>query len=292
MNISELEGRVLGKTITYPQEYSPDILVAIPRKWNREIYELDDDELPFVGVDAWHAYELSFLTEKGLPVAGLLKIVVDAKSACIVESKSLKLYLNSYNMSRFGATKPEGIVLVKECIAADLSTLINSEVQVQYFEGKTLGAPLFEDFDNLDNRPELEMMSFDTFNETPDLLQVATENNAVKWTSELLRSNCKVTNQPDWGTVYVSMAGEQMPEALSFIEYLVSVRNENHFHEEICEMIFKRLYDRFTPDSLMVACIYTRRGGIDICPIRAMHVSDIPEAFTNVDILMQKTLRQ
>ena len=114
----------------------------------------------------------------------------------------------------------------------------------------------------------------------------------LKVRSNLLRSNCRVTNQPDWGDVFISIKGEDIPSAESLAKYIVSHRTVSHFHEEICEMIYAHLSERFKPTDLMVACLYTRRGGIDINPIRASHNYLIPEFFTNPEYTIRKTLRQ
>ena len=134
MMVEDLESKVLGQRISHPTTYDSSILVAIPRKFNRTDYKIDDDALPFVGNDIWHAYELSFLTEKGLPVAGVLKLIIPCSSPCLVESKSLKLYLNSFNMSRYGSSKAEGLELVLACIRKDLSELLSCTVEVSFID--------------------------------------------------------------------------------------------------------------------------------------------------------------
>jgi 7-cyano-7-deazaguanine reductase len=286
------EATFLGKQVNYPQHYAPEMLVAVPRFLNREQYQLLETDLPFVGFDAWHAYELSFLTERGLPVTGLLKFVYPATNPSLVESKSLKLYLNSFNMGRFGQTLAEGLEMVLATIKKDLSSLLQTDVQVSFFD--TYPDPVLFDFDAyelLEKQPEVETLHFQHYSETPELLQTSKPGN-LKACTHLLRSNCKITHQPDWGSAYIHLRGKTTPDKYSLLQYLVSIRNENHFHEEICEMIYKRLWDTYQPDELAVTCIYTRRGGIDICPSRASHPQLLPIHLGNNQTLTFKLLRQ
>nr|WP_321410702.1 NADPH-dependent 7-cyano-7-deazaguanine reductase QueF [uncultured Carboxylicivirga sp.] len=286
------EDKFLGKQVTYPQHYAPEMLLAVPRQLNREQYGLQENNLPFVGLDVWHAYELSFLTEKGLPVTGLLKLVYPSDNEFLVESKSLKLYLNSFNMERYGSYPKEGIKLVTDIIKKDLDKTLKTKVQVSFFDKIETNSPFdFTAYQVLEDEPIASEISFDHFNEAPELLKY-TSNTNLKVGSHLLRSNCKITNQPDWGSAYIYLKGEQTPDKMSLLQYLVSIRNENHFHEEICEMIYTRLWNLFKPEELMVACIYTRRGGIDICPVRANRSSLLKLELTNPEVLSLKLLRQ
>jgi len=288
-----LEDRFLGKQVDYPQQYAPEMLVAVPRHFNREQYELSEDQLPFVGFDIWHAYELSFLTKKGLPVTGLLKIVYKATNKSIVESKSLKLYLNSFNMHRFGDTAEQGLQQVLSTIEKDLNQLLETVIQLGFFkQGDDVQGFDFGEYTILENTAGIDSIEFEQFNETPALLIPSNQSGELKVASHLLRSNCKITNQPDWGSVYIYMNGKQLPDTSSLLKYLVSIRNENHFHEEICEMTYKRLWDAFLPDELAVSCIYTRRGGIDICPVRVSHEHLLPKHLTTSSVLSEKLLRQ
>lgn len=290
-----IEGKLLGKQVSYPQKYAPEILVAVPRSINREMYNLNDHALPFIGVDVWHGWELSFLTQMGLPVAGVLKLVYPANSTFLVESKSLKLYLNAFNMERYGSTPKEGIAEVLSVIKNDLSQLLNCEIQASLFLNSPDVAPYdFGAFTLLEDKNLIETINFTDFTEKPEILlsHSTQKSGSMNVATHLLRSNCKITHQPDWGSAFIYIKSNHLPEETSLLKYLVSIRNENHFHEEICEMIYKRLYDIFTPDELMVTCIYTRRGGIDICPVRASHPHLIPDYLSNTDVLSRKLLRQ
>ena len=287
------EGKYLGKQVDYPQQYAPEMLLAVPRHINREQYDLVADKLPFIGYDIWHAYELSFLTNQGLPVTGLLKVVYPATNPNIVESKSFKLYLNSFNMHRCGNTAKEGLVAVSETIKHDLSRLLETEVQAGFFRKAESNPPNdFSDYLILEENAFVDNLSFNHFTEMPQLLAASQAGGSIKIGSHLLRSNCKITHQPDWGSVFIHIEGNKLPSRESLLQYLVSIRNENHFHEEICEMIYKRLQDIFRPEALAVTCLYTRRGGIDICPTRASHQSLLPQYLTNPQLLSSKLLRQ
>ncbi len=292
--MNPIEGKVLGKQISHPREYAPEILVAVPRNLNREQYYIDDNNLPFVGFDAWHAYELGFLTQKGLPVAGILKLVYTCDNEFLVESKSLKLYLNSFNMGRYGQNREEGIQFVTETIQADLSKLLKVKVEAVFHENYSQSVFDFQDFKLLEELPEADLVHFDTYNEDENLLQstVSEQFHEYKLASNLLRSNCKITHQPDWGSAYIHIKTKHQINGISLLKYLVSIRDENHFHEEICEMLYKRLSDYFEPEVLMVSCLYTRRGGIDICPVRANRKEYLPHHIIQSKVLTSQAFRQ
>jgi 7-cyano-7-deazaguanine reductase len=288
-----IEATHLGKKSSYPQHYDPSVLVAVPRILNREQYGIANDYLPFVGVDVWHAYEFGFLTGKGLPVVGLLKIVCPINNEFLVESKSLKLYLNSFNMDRYGETRKEGILAVTDAIKKDLSVLLKCEVLVNYFDHFVKESESdFDDFTILEETIDFDDLQCDRFEEDPGLLTISNVEGEIRWGTHLLRSNCKITHQPDWGSLFIKMNGKKLPTAESFLKYIVSLRNENHFHEEICEMVFKRVADRFQPSKLMVTCLYTRRGGIDICPVRSIQSNDLPENLVSIHSFSKKSFRQ
>ncbi|MBN1926206.1 MAG: NADPH-dependent 7-cyano-7-deazaguanine reductase QueF [Prolixibacteraceae bacterium] len=283
----------LGKSSSYPKKYDPSVLVAVPRYLNREHLEIKENDLPFSGVDVWHAYEFSFLTKNGLPVVGILKLIYPATSQYLVESKSLKLYLNSFNMERFGFDPEEGISEVSGIIAADLSKLLLCDVRIKVFDHTCKeNATGFEEYTIIEDSLSTENLLCNVYNENPELLAETGMPDEIKWGSHLLRSNCKITFQPDWGSVYLHMKGQKLPAPESFLRYIVSLRNENHFHEEICETIFKRLSDRFQPDYLLVTCLYTRRGGVDICPVRIKPSETLPLRLCSPEILTMPTFRR
>lgn len=289
------EDKLLGKQIEYPKSYCPDILVGVPRVTNREIYGIDEPESLFCGYDSWHAYEAGFLLNNGMPVIGVLKIVYPANSVSIVESKSLKLYLGSFSMCARGNTLEEAIPQFTGTIKNDLSLLLGVETQVCFFAKTPETTPFdFNDYQTLEDIVSPENIRFSVYQENPELLTDNRVNTPgeLKICSHLLKSNCKITNQPDWGSVYIHIKADILPASAALLKYIVSLRNENHFHEEICEMMFKRLTDLFHPDRLSVCCLYTRRGGIDICPVRASQPKFLPKFLPRPDVLTQKSFRQ
>ena len=294
--VVDIASKHLGKVggDGYKDTYAPELLVKVPRYLNREGYGLTNKD--FVGVDTWNCYEVSAITKKGLPVAGMLKIVCPSDSQYHVESKSIKLYLNSFNMTRLGDTSVECILEIEKRVKADLDKLLETNTTVSFYTGDDDGKALsFEGYQDLADIADLDQIDFTAFSSDASQLEtesIVEEAKEVKLRSNLLRSNCRVTNQPDWGDVFIFMQGSKLPTADSLAKYIVSHRTVSHFHEEICEMIFAHLTERFEPEQLMVSCLYTRRGGIDINPIRATHSYLIPEFFTSTDFTIRKTLRQ
>lgn len=287
-----IEGKVLGKSVSYPNQYTPSLLVAVPRHLNREQYHIEELSLPFTGFDAWHTYEIGFLTQKGLPVTGVIKFVYPCNNSYLVESKSLKLYLNSFNMEKRGTTPEEGIKIVTTQIKADLEQLLQTEIAIHFFTKEQDGGFDFASYPLLEETPGMDNVEFNSFTEDASLLTTTSQSGTLRIATHLLRSNCKITHQPDWGSAFIHIKSTRLPDVKSLMQYLVSFRNENHFHEEICEMIYKRLWDILQPEELAVTCIYTRRGGIDICPARASHRHLLPRILGNQTVLSHKLHRQ
>ncbi len=295
--VTEIAGKHLGKVggDGYRDQYDPGLLVGIPRKLNREAYGIDDNNLPFFGYDVWNAYEVSVLTHRGLPVSGMMKIVCPASSITHVESKSIKLYLNSYNMTRMGDTAAQAMSIFEARVAKDLTLLLGRSVNVKMFTDEASESFCFTGFTKLQYLTDLDAIEFDNYYSDSDSLKTFNtyeSGKEIKIQSDLLRSNCRVTNQPDWGDIFIHMVGKNVPEYDSIAEYIVSHRKVSHFHEEINEMVFTHLMKAYEPDELMVSCLYTRRGGLDINPIRATSQEMIPRAFFDSSIRLKKTLRQ
>lgn len=308
-DIEEIASKVLGKTsdgktmMRYetPDAIDPSLLVGIPRYLNREDYGIKEDALPFFGIDAWNGYEFSCLLNNGFPVSGWLKWCYRSDSKNIVESKSIKLYLNSFNMAKMGATVIEAVLAVEERIHHDLAAILgveNSEqvqVKLHLTEDAGYANPMAGTFLQLEDEVEVENISFNQYSEDPNILvQVHLPDvQTMRFQSKSLRSNCRVTNQPDWGDIYIHVKGRKRVTSESLLQYIVSMRKENHFHEEICECVYKRLWDMLEPQELMVACLYTRRGGIDINPVRASNTNLLlKQPVTWVQVPSRKTQRQ
>ena len=280
----------LGKVSQYKSTYDKTLLVREPRQNNRTYLDIQDNNLPFVGFDTWNAYECSFLLNNGCPVTGITKLNYPSNSKYIVESKSIKLYFNSFNMQKMGGNIRDAIDQFTKTVSADLSDLLQTDVKVGFipssiYDKTEVSAHDYYDksqFQTLeDSIPEttLYKLNFDTYQETPALLDSGNHmevpdggNVGQYFHSALLKSNCRVTSQPDWGDVFIYINTNQHVDKTSLLRYIVSFRGECHFHEEICECVYKRLHDKFEPQALFVMCLYARRGGIDINPVRASNV--------------------
>lgn len=262
-----VEGKLLGQRVAAPKTYTPSILVAVPRIENRIAYGITDAD--FSGHDRWNCYECSFLYANGAPHYLGVVIAYSSKSWAIVESKSLKLYLNSFNMTNMGPTLSIAKQNFIDTIKNDLSELLKAMIEVETFNAVSDIVRVGDDFLYLESLVNPEVLEFKHFKEAPEVLEADPGGyKSIDVSSSLLRSNCKVTHQPDCGTIHISIRGKKVPTYESLLKYIVSFRDENHFHEEVCEMVFKRLKERFSPEFLAVNCFYTRRGGIDINPFR------------------------
>ncbi|EOC1797358.1 NADPH-dependent 7-cyano-7-deazaguanine reductase QueF [Vibrio fluvialis] len=260
----ELAGLTLGKKTEYANQYDPSLLQPVPRSLNRNDLNLGN-ELPFLGCDIWTLYELSWLNDKGLPQVAIGEVAIPATSANLIESKSFKLYLNSFNQTRFADWAE-----VQACLQKDLSACAGESVQV---EVKSLAAytaqPIVTMRGECIDDQDIEISSYD-FDDT--LLAEASSDEFVEETlhSHLLKSNCLITNQPDWGSVEIAYRGPKIDrEAL--LRYIVSFREHNEFHEQCVERIFTDISRYCHPEHLTVLARYTRRGGLDINPFRSSH---------------------
>ena len=290
-----LEATVLGRRVEYPSKYTPDILVGVPRRTNRESIGLSSEgsQLPFVGFDVWNAYEVSCLTAKGLPIAGVLKMLIPADSTRLVESKSLKLYLNSLNMERLGTTVLEAKEALLKTVKKDVGLTVGADVEVAFYTPDEVISAVYADgFKLLEASQAAQQTEFTTFTEAPQTLRSSANGGRLKVKSHLLRSNCKITHQPDWGTIWIDIESERLPTESSLLEYIVSLRGENHFHEEICELVYERLRQAFLPSGLAVVCAYTRRGGVDINPCRASRHDLLPQWLGDITVPVRKQGRQ
>lgn len=294
---NQIASTLLGKKVSYSDEYNPSLLVAVPRYENRKQYNIQNDSLPFEGWDVWHAYEFSSMSENGVPVTRLMKLKYNCTSEFIIESKSLKLYLNSFNMTRYGKSIKECLEICKNIIEKDLSEKLQTEVTVNFIEENAERVQIFNDFNNLMDYIDESTLKIEKFKESPELIEVEqskkTEGHFLMFDS--LRSNCRVTHQPDFGDVFIYYKSSKHIKENSLVKYLSSFRSEYHFHEECCEMIYKRLYDLLDrDDELFVCALYTRRGGIDICPSRRSKNCNIVDAFklTDTSIYARKSIKQ
>lgn len=283
----EIASKHLGKKVSASETYDPSLLVAVPRDENRLRYNIQKENLPFCGFDIWHAYEFSSMTKNGIPVTRVMKLKYSAQSDFIVESKSLKLYLNSFNMTPNGETVSECLDICKILIENDLSKTLNTVVSVCFLDNTTPRVEVFNGFENLMDYVDEKTLKIENFKESPELLTVrqTPDKKTHCLMFDSLRSNCRVTHQPDFGDVFIYYKSSKHIDEASLVQYLCSFRSEYHFHEECCEMIYKRIYDLLDDeDELFVCALYTRRGGIDICPVRWSQSLVFEDISTLVDI--------
>ena len=266
--MSRPEDSLLGREVAYPRHYDASLLFPIPRAGARaELGIADEDALPFAGHDRWHAYELSWLDARGKPVVDTATITVPASTPHLVESKSLKLYLNGFNATRFDDAEA-----ARRRIAHDLSQAAGGEVAVAF------GLPAFEAGDDSACIDTLDL-DIDHYG-PPDagLLRAEAGHVAAEaLRSDLLKSNCPVTGQPDWASVRIAYRGPRLDRE-GLLRYLVSFRDHAGFHEQCVERIFTDLLARCRPQTLSVEARYTRRGGLDINPWRATPGTPPPRA--------------
>lgn len=294
---NEIASALLGKKVSHSEFYDSSLLVAVPRSENRRQYNIQNDNLPFEGWDVWHAYEFSSMTEKGLPVTRLMKIKYNCNSEFIIESKSLKLYLNSFNMTRFGASTSNCLDICKNIIEKDLSEKLLTEVTVYFIDNDAERIEIFKNFNNIMNLIDESALQIEKFKEAPELLKTEEKEEVEKHylMFDSLRSNCRVTHQPDFGDVFIYYKSKNLIKEDSLVKYLSSFRSEYHFHEECCEMIFKRIYDLLNiGDELFICALYTRRGGIDICPSRwskNCYLNDVKE-LTDITKYARRSIKQ
>lgn len=278
-NASQLKELTLGKKTDYTSKYDPSLLQAVPRSLNRDELALNETNLPFVGEDVWYGYELSWLNDKGKPIVALVEFRFACTSPNIVESKSFKLYLNSFNQTKFTSIEE-----VKACLEKDVSNTSGSKAQVTLFAvDKCPALEIACDESVCIDALDIEIDNYQ-FNakhlqnsqtHSPSII----EQNLV---SHLLKSNCLITNQPDWASIYISYKGKEINQE-KLLKYLISFRQHNEFHEQCVERIFCDLQQYCQLEALTVYARYTRRGGLDINPFRSTHLTNAP---------WRRTLRQ
>lgn len=261
----ELAGLTLGQKTQYSSQYDRELLQAVPRSLNRDDLELGE-ELPFVGFDIWTLYELSWLNENGLPQVAVGDVSIPANSPNLIESKSFKLYLNSYNQTKFKTWEA-----VEKQLAEDLSLCAGGNVEVSLHKVQDFNQQPIVDMQGecIDDQP----ITITDYEFNSDYLQGSTSSERVTETlhSHLLKSNCLITNQPDWGSVEIRYSGNKINQE-ALLRYLVSFREHNEFHEQCVERIFMDISRYCRPQTLSVYARYTRRGGLDINPVRSSSV--------------------
>ena len=261
----------LGKTTEYVSHYTPSLLQAVPRSVNRSTIAVGET-LPFFGCDVWNGYELSWLNSKGKPVVALLRCTVPCESPNLIESKSFKLYLNSFNQTRF-----DNLQQVETSLRKDLSNTAEREVNVELFSPQQWEKYAATSLPGLC----IDELDIEVSEYTIDPSLLFHKSNLKQAVireilhSHLLKSNCLITNQPDWASIIIDYQGSAICHE-SLLKYLVSFRMHNEFHEQCVERIYTDLMAAFDFEKLSVQALYTRRGGLDINPFRASEGGAVP----------------
>lgn len=261
----------LGQQTEYISNYTPQLLFPIARSESRKQLGLEHN-LPFHGVDIWTGYELSWLSSSGKPVAAIAEFIIPCDSQCIIESKSFKLYLNSFNQTRF-----DSLDEVRSLMVGDLSRAAGSPVTVQIFPVQNAAHANYLSHIASPDAIELDCLdvAVDTYHPAPGLLVTEAVQVEETLVSHLLKTNCPVTGQPDWASVFIHYKGEKILHE-SLLRYLISFREHQDFHEHCVERIFCDLLHLCAPQYLSVYARYTRRGGLDINPFRSTKPGELP----------------
>jgi 7-cyano-7-deazaguanine reductase len=261
--------QVLGQTVAYPTKYSPDILFKIKRSEGRKNINSD---VEFFGIDIWNCYEISWINSKGKPEVRILEIYIPSTSEFLVESKSLKLYFFSLNNEKFDSEE-----VFKDLVKKDLESLLICTVhlelkKIQDYKNYKLESIDAISIDDIDISPRYTQPS-------QDIIKYKGEIAEETLYSNLHKTNCLITSQPDWATLIISYKGLKIDHS-SLLEYIISFRNEDMFHEHSVEKILSELLSSGKFEKLTVYARYTRRGGIDINPIRSTEPISITEAIS------------
>ncbi|HHE9997914.1 NADPH-dependent 7-cyano-7-deazaguanine reductase [Haemophilus influenzae] len=267
---NSLKSLKLGQKTEYASQYDRTLLQPVPRALNRDGLGITQNQPFTIGADIWTAYEISWLNEKGLPQVAIADIYLDYQSQNLIESKSFKLYLNSFNQSKFADFNA-----VQQTMQGDLSECAQGDVKVRLNPVAVYDSQKIDHLqgDCIDEQ-DIEITSYE-FN--ADWLKDCVSDEIVeeKLVSHLLKSNCLITNQPDWGTLYIHYVGNKIDHE-KLLRYVVSFRQHNEFHEQCVERIFCDLMHYAKPEKLTVYARYTRRGGLDINPFRS-NFENLPE---------------
>ncbi|MEJ2755579.1 MAG: NADPH-dependent 7-cyano-7-deazaguanine reductase QueF [Gammaproteobacteria bacterium] len=255
----------LGQRVTYTDIYQPDLLCSLPRAAMRQALGIGSEaDVPFQGVDIWTCYEVSWLNGKGKPDTAVVEIQIPCASEYMVESKSVKLYLNSLNGTRFDSCAEVIQTIASDVRVATRSAVVVKVVDVSSAPGSNCcGTSLDDlDLDITEYTPNPELLRYDPSRQGEDV--VVTESVY----SHLFKTNCPVTGQPDWATIYITYQGAPIDKA-ALLRYLISYRRHQGYHEQSVEQIYMDVTQRLQPACLTVFARYTRRGGIDINPFRS-----------------------
>lgn len=269
-NDESLSGLTLGQKTEYKSQYDASLLQAVPRRLNRDSLGITAQQPFTVGADIWTLYELSWLNPQGVPQVAIADVSIDFRSENLIESKSFKLYLNSFNQTRFASLEE-----VQQRIQADLTKCASGQISVKIYKLSDFTQQPIVDFagECIDEQD----IQIDSYQFSTEALQDIASGEVVeeRLVSHLLKSNCLITSQPDWGSVQIHYVGKRLDRE-KLLRYIVSFREHNEFHEQCVERIFCDLMQFAKPEKLTVYARYTRRGGLDINPFRS-NFESLPE---------------
>lgn len=300
--INDIAAKHLGQSgsyAVYTDKFDPSLLVPMPRDLARQDWGIKGDG--FVGMDVWHCYESTFLTNNGLPVAGTLKVIYDSSSECMVESKSIKLYLNTFDMCKMGETPFEAIKNYESQVQTDLFNLLKVGVQVCFFPNGSDNGSMFSinpglGYEILETKiDDIKDIVFTDYLAKERHFKVipSDKDNVYKLTTNILRSRCRHTKQKDSGTAFFHIETKNAEvDLVSLLKEIVSLREVNEFHEFCCEKLFVELKSHPEITNVCVMLLYSRRGSWDINPIRATSIDLIPAVFKSASFYTVKQQSQ
>ncbi|NDD52397.1 hypothetical protein EBZ39_00705 [bacterium] len=304
-NLTDIASKTLGSSASYAvytEHFDPSLLNPMPRDLARKDWGITGGE--FVGYDTWHCHEATFLLDNGYPVAGTVKYTYKADSEFMVESKSAKLYMNSFDMCKMGKTVKEAIANYEEQIRRDLTNVIGSPVEVKFFESgsDTRALDPVDDYTDLfweilDVAPTIDITDYSAKEDHLTFTKLHPEDNELvssKYFTNALRSRCRHTKQKDTGAAYIHIITKNgmKVDPTSLFKQIVSLREVNEFHEFCAEKLFTTIMAHEEVQDCCVTLLYARRGSLDINPVRASNVSLIPDKLINVNSYTKKTMGQ
>lgn len=302
-NMTDVASKTLGSAnsyAVYTDTFDPSQLNPMPRILARQDWGIKGDE--FIGFDTWHCHEATFLLSNGLPVAGTLKVICPASSEFMVESKSFKLYLNTFDMCKMGDTLQEAIDNYEKQVQKDISKAIGAEVRVGFFRSgddtrlnQDPGRGYSDLFTEI-NSQELESMEITDYNGQGKYNVVIEEGsgpNTFMYFTNILRSRCRHTKQKDTGAAYFAIKTKKgVVNKLELLKLVISLREVNEFHEFCAEKLFTEIMSNPNVEDCGVMLLYARRGSLDICPVRASNQKLLNSVLNNVRMFSTKAMGQ
>lgn len=297
-SISSIAAKTLGDSTSYAvytDTIDNSLLNPMPREAG--LSEMGLTGIKHVGGDAWHGHEMTFLLDNGAPLAGTLKVVYDANSPNMVESKSFKIYLNTFDMCKMGNTKELAVANMVARVKKDLSEVVGSDVQVAFFENGAMTAPFDPSiqYQNIENFFDITQINVDDYNGKYSHIESKAKpgKHLEAFTTNALRSRCKVTRQRDIGSAFIKIETQDtIVDPISLFKQIVSLREQDEFHEFCSSKLYSEIMKAPGVTGCCVTLLYARRGSLDICPTRASRVDLLPSVLTDANTLTRKTQGQ